>query len=217
MSFEEDRLLGLAAWRSVSAESAIAVGSSGNRTPRSIEYGYSDHAGFAVDDADVDDLGVEDLADLVPDQLVHRLHVEVLGEAALHAVDDRELGSPLVGLGQESLRLVEQPRVLEGHAEAGRERASSRRSRSEKACVRSRFWSEIRPRTSPPPRSGDEERGHRGLALDDGLDALFSVPDLEVVDHDGLRRSISRLVMADAPMVWRLVGESEPPSRSCTG
>ena len=61
-------------------------------------------------DADVDDLGVEDLLDPVADQVVHRLHLEVLGETPLHVVDQRELGVPLAGL-------LEQPSVLERDAQ----------------------------------------------------------------------------------------------------
>ena len=61
---------------------------------------------------------VEDLGDLVADEVVHRLGVEPLGEALLDAVDDRQLGGALVALGEEPLRLVEQARVLEGHAHA---------------------------------------------------------------------------------------------------
>ncbi len=60
--------------------------------------------------------------DLVADQLVHRLHVELGGQAFLDAVDDRQLGRSLVGLGQQALRLVEQPGVLERDAQAARER-----------------------------------------------------------------------------------------------
>ena len=54
----------------------------------------------------------------VADQVVHRLHVELGREALLDAVDDRQLGRALVRLGEEPLRLVEQPGVLEGHAQA---------------------------------------------------------------------------------------------------
>ena len=85
----------------------------------------ADEPGFLVVDGDVDDLGVEDLLDLVPDEVVHRLHVELLGESLLDAVDDRQLGRPLVGLGQQPARLVEQPGVLERDAQAGRERAQA--------------------------------------------------------------------------------------------
>ena len=61
------------------------------------------------------------VAELVADEVVHRLHVELCGEAVLDAVDDRQLGGALVGLGQEPLGLVEQAGVLEGDAEAGGE------------------------------------------------------------------------------------------------
>ena len=44
------------------------------------------------------------------------------GEALLDAVDDRQLGRALVGLGQEPLGLVEQARVLERDAHARGER-----------------------------------------------------------------------------------------------
>ena len=102
------------------------MGSSGKRTPRSIVYGKWSSPARVIEDPDVDDLGVEDLADLVADEVVHRLHVELGGEALLDAVDDRQLGCALVGLGEQSLRLVEQPGVLERDAQArgeGREKA----------------------------------------------------------------------------------------------
>ncbi len=51
----------------------------------------------------------------VADEVVHRLHLEVLGEASLDVVDERELGVALTGL-------LEQPGVLERDAEAARER-----------------------------------------------------------------------------------------------
>jgi hypothetical protein len=51
----------------------------------------------------------------VADQVVHALHLEVLGEAPLDVVDERELGVALTGL-------LEQPRVLERDAEAAGER-----------------------------------------------------------------------------------------------
>ncbi len=81
-------------------------------------YGYVGHLGLVVVEADVDRVGVEDLVDLVAHQLVHRLHVELGGEALLDAVDDRQLGGALVGLGEQPLRLVEQPGVLERDTEA---------------------------------------------------------------------------------------------------
>ena len=68
-----------------------------------------------VEDRDVDDLGVEDLLELVADEVVDRLRVELAGDRRLDAVDQRELGIPLPGL-------VDEPRVLEGDAEAAGER-----------------------------------------------------------------------------------------------
>ncbi len=78
-----------------------------------------DHPRVGVEDPDVDDLGVEDLLEAVTDQVVHGLGLEVLGQAALHRVDQGQLGVPLP-------RLLEQPGVLERDAQAprqGREQA----------------------------------------------------------------------------------------------
>ena len=71
--------------------------------------------GREVEHADVDDLGVEDLLDLVAHDVVDRLHLELARERLLHAVDQRQLGIPLP-------RLVHQPRVLERHAQAAGQR-----------------------------------------------------------------------------------------------
>ena len=67
--------------------------------------------------------------DAVADEVVHRLHVELLGEPALDIVDDGELGRALVRLGEQALRLVEQAGVLErdAHARCQRCRAAARR------------------------------------------------------------------------------------------
>ena len=71
--------------------------------------------GVLVVDDDVDDLRVEDLAELVADEIVDRLQLELAGDRFLDAVDQRELGIPLPGL-------VEEASVLERDAEAGGER-----------------------------------------------------------------------------------------------
>ena len=68
-----------------------------------------------VEHGDVDHLRVEDLMEPVADEVVHRLHLEVLGQAALDVVDQRELGVALPGL-------LEQPGVLERDAQAPGER-----------------------------------------------------------------------------------------------
>ena len=84
--------------------------------------GEADHLRLRVVDCDVDDLGVEDVPDLVANERVHPTHLQLLGQALLDAVDDREFGGTLVGLGEEALRLVEQAGVLGGDAEAGSQR-----------------------------------------------------------------------------------------------
>jgi hypothetical protein len=68
-------------------------------------------AGGLVVDANVDDLGVEDLLELVAHEVVDRLRIELAGDRRLHAVDQCELGVPLPGL-------MNEPRVLERDAEA---------------------------------------------------------------------------------------------------
>ena len=94
------------------------MGSSGYRTPRSIAYGLWKTPAAPIEDRDIDDLGVEDLADLVADEVVHRLHVELGREALLDAGDDGQLGGSLVGLGQQTAGLGKQACVLEGDAHA---------------------------------------------------------------------------------------------------
>ena len=74
--------------------------------------------GRLVEIADDDDLGVEDLPDLVADDVVDRLRVELAGDRRLDAVDQRELGVPLPGL-------VDEAGVVEGDAEAAGERRSA--------------------------------------------------------------------------------------------
>ena len=78
-------------------------------------YGKRIRPSSRVEHGDVDDLRVEDLLQAVPDEVVHRLHLEVLGQAALNVVDERELGVALS-------RLLEQARVLERDAEASGDR-----------------------------------------------------------------------------------------------
>ena len=126
----------------------------GKRTPRSIVYGKRMTSASRVVDADVDDLGVEDLLDLVADEVVHRLHVELCGEALLDAVDDRQLGGALVGLGQQALRLVEQPRVLEGDAQARCERRQQAHVGFAERVLAVEVLEQEDARTSPPTISG---------------------------------------------------------------
>ena len=46
-----------------------------------------DEIRLAIEDPDVDDLGVEDRLDPLANEVLHRLHVELLGEAPLDVVD----------------------------------------------------------------------------------------------------------------------------------
>jgi hypothetical protein len=62
-----------------------------------------------VVDADVDDLRVEDLLDLVADDVVDRLQLELAGKRLLDAVDQRQLCVALA-------RLLDRPRARESAA-----------------------------------------------------------------------------------------------------
>ena len=71
-------------------------------------------------------------------------------EPLLDAVDHRQLGVALLGLLQQSLRLVEQARVLERHAHAAATRLSRRTSDSPNACCARSSRSAIRPIARSP-------------------------------------------------------------------
>ena len=66
-------------------------------------------------DGYVDDLRIEDVAQLLANEVVDRLLLELARDRLLHTVDQREFGVPLA-------RLVDEPSVLEGDAEAAGER-----------------------------------------------------------------------------------------------
>ena len=107
--------------------------------------------GGEVEDADVDDLGVEDLLDLVADDVVDRLHLELTRERLLHAVDQRQLGVPLP-------RLVHQPRVLQRHAEAaGQRRPAAAVGVGERVSSGRRSAARSRRAASPPLDERHEE------------------------------------------------------------
>ena len=88
------------------------------------------------------------------DELDDRLEVELRGERLADLVDERQLGGALVGLGQQTLRLVEQAGVLEGDAHARRERrqAAARRPRRRRRARCSRG------RSTPITRSAGHDR-----------------------------------------------------------
>ena len=121
--------------------------------------GEVDAFGGLVEDLDIDDLCVEDLLDPVADEVVHRLHLEVLGEPSLHVVDERELGVALSGL-------LEQPRVLERDAQAPGEG----RQEPQVGVVEGVLAVDVLERDHPgrlaPDHQRHEHAGPRGLALD---------------------------------------------------
>jgi hypothetical protein len=89
-------------------------------------------AGHLVVDADVDDLGVEDLLELVAQSVVDGLSVELPGDRRLHAVDECELGVPL-------------PRLLD-RAGAGEGRAHVLADEGEELLVLARVLDLLRVR-----------------------------------------------------------------------
>ena len=69
-------------------------------------------------DVEVTRVRAEDRLQAIAHQLHDRLEVELLGQPEADLIDQRQLRRALVRLGQQALRLVEEPRVLQGHAEA---------------------------------------------------------------------------------------------------
>ena len=149
--------------------------------------GEVDLTGVPIHDADIDDLGVEDLLDLVADDLVHRLHVQPLGETALDLVDDRQLGGPFVGLREQTLRLVEESGVLERHAQA----CGDRREQLDVRITEGRLSVEVLQGDHPARDIADKEwhpdgrlRPLRAL-LDVPFDAVFGGESLLIpIDPD---------------------------------
>ena len=147
-----------------------------------------------VEHRDIDHLGVEDVTESVSDEVVHRLHLEVLGQTPLDVVDQRELGVALAGL-------LEQPSVLEGDAEAARERCEQADVRLAERVLAV----EVLERNAADRLTADDERDqqHRGGHLfrsphpraaqlgDPFLDALVEqerLPRVQHVSAEGTRR-----------------------------
>ena len=80
------------------------------------QVGIREHTALAVEQADTDDVGREDLAQLVAHEVDHGLQIQLGGQPLLDAVDHRQLGVALLGFLQQPLGLVEQARALQGHA-----------------------------------------------------------------------------------------------------
>ena len=70
-----------------------------------------------VDEGDVEIRGFEHLEQPFAYEFDDLVKVELFGQSRADLVDDRELTCPLLGLSEEVLGLIEQPRVLQGHAQ----------------------------------------------------------------------------------------------------
>ena len=72
----------------------------------------------AVIQGDVHVPGIEDRGEALADELDDGLEIELLHQRGADLVDHGEFGVPLLGLGEEALRLVEEAGVLERDAHA---------------------------------------------------------------------------------------------------
>ena len=154
---------------------------------------------LAVDDPDVDDLRVEDLLDPVTDELVHRLHLEVLGKAALHVVDEGQLGVALP-------RLLEQPSVLERDAQASRERREEAHVRVAERVLSVEVLQRDHARRLAPHQERDEQRRLGRFPLED---SRLIEPFGELIEVLVGEERFTRLhhVAPEADDLDRLVGE----------
>ena len=80
--------------------------------------GEAHHIRPLVEDGDVHNLRIEHVTRALPDELVHRLRLELRREPTLHVVDDRQLGGTSIRLREQPFRLVEEPHILERDAQA---------------------------------------------------------------------------------------------------
>ena len=153
--------------------------------PRRRSYGNEMRSVAASYSAMNDGRGLEDRPDPLADELDDRREVELLGEGAADLVDDRQLGGALIGLGEEPLRLVEQPGVLErdAHARGERARAAARRPR--------RTRTKPRPRRTMHAEDGRRRRGSERpsheFEMAPASTAPSSVPSSSVSRRSGLR------------------------------
>ena len=129
-------------------------GSRSNGTPSSRSYGHDDQVGRRIVEGDEHRPDVEHRAHPLADQVDDRLELELPGERLADLVDHRELGRSLVRLREQPLRLVEQARVLEGHAHARRHRAEQ----SLRGARRTRAARTPRARSRRCTRSPIEDR-----------------------------------------------------------
>ena len=162
--------------------------------------------------------------DLVADEVVHRLHVELGGEALLDAVDDRQLGRPLVGLGQQALASRRTAGRSRGRRPGCRERAraAARRPRRTRLARgsrgRRRRWRGRRRRsgrraTTRLDPGNDRRRAPTSSASVPIRSACFVSMHLRATDPDRARwvRSAMRSALVD------LVRELDHARLDCRG
>src|SRR4029453_16720716 len=135
-----------------------------------------------VEHGDIDYLGVEDLTESVPDEVVHRLHLEVLGQAALHIVDQGELGVALPSL-------FEQTGVLERDAEGPGERGEESHVRVAERVLSIDVLKRDQPDRPLVHEEWNEDQGLNRFPCYDPRMANLRRPSLDVVvDEDRLSR-----------------------------
>src|SRR5204862_54223 len=136
-----------------------------------------DRARVTIDYPDVDGLRVEDLPDALAHEVVHPLHLEVLGEATLNVVDERQLGVPLP-------RLFEQAGVLERNAQAPGER----REQSDVGLTECTFAVQVLERDPARRLTADHERdvdrGQGRFTLDEPTAELSDALGEPLVDQE---------------------------------
>ncbi len=153
---------------------------------------------------DADCLRVVHLLDLVADHLVDRLRVELGGDRGLHAVDQGELCVP-------PPRLVDQPGVLQRHAETGGERRQESLIRAAEGMRAVQVLERDHTGCDPTDHERYEQRRARRFAAEDEGIAVALGLELRsaVVDHQRLTRV--HHVLAEADQRDRLVRETRAP------
>ena len=152
---------------------------------------------------DADCLRVVHLLDLVADHLVDRLRVELGGDRGLHAVDQGELCVP-------PPRLVDQPGVLQRHAETGGERRQESLIRAAEGMRAVQVLERDHTGCDPTDHERYEQRRARRLAAEDeGIAVALGRLRSAVVDHQRLTRV--HHVLAEADQRDRLVRETRAP------
>jgi hypothetical protein len=164
--------------------------------------GELDQPARLVVERHVNDVGREDVTELVAQPFDQRVQIELLDERLTDIVHDRELGRALPGL-------VEQPRVLERDAQGSRERHQE----PDVTFAERMFSVEVLERDQADRAITDQERSEDGRLRDlprehGGLSHLGAPRDEVFVDHDGLARLDRDTTVPD--QLDRLFFETDP-------